>query len=554
MSTLPLKKSRSSLHLAALLIVVAAAIAQVSSAVADSRPVEFNPADPYSLPVGDSASRPKPVAILLKGGTIIAYDDKKKDLDIIRDGDILIIDDRIKAVGKSIKDIPSGAEIVDVKGSIITPGFIDTHRHSWQHVMQTMAPNIGLGDYLYKYSPLSKWSPSITAEDIYVSTRMALAASLDGGVTSMLDHGHVVLSPTHDTKMLKAQIESGARVWHAYSPMPFVKSEKYELDWSGMENKNSWQWKQLRQLAKKAPWADGRVQLGLAWDNGRSAEEARYGFQLAQDLNLTAVTLHDVGFPLQPSGYTSKSIYQIGEWGFLNSTYPIIFSHGTVVDGADLELLRKHNHFVSITPESEHHFAHGQLFTHRFMGQSSMGTDTSLTYSSDMVTQMRLQLQSTRNMLSRPVHFNSRFTNNTAMTTNQVFLMATRNGGLSMHRPDLGVIMAGAKADLVVFSSDNPSFSAFYDPVAAVVLHSSIRDMQHVMVDGRWVKKDYKLVGLNWPKLKSDFEKSARRIQKIIVKAAEDWAPVRAGFFEITGNNEDRYQAVEVVDVTPSVL
>ncbi|KAG0343409.1 hypothetical protein BG004_005339 [Podila humilis] len=535
---------------------IAAAVAQVSSAAAipDSLAEELKLADPYSLPVSTTTSAVRPSATLLKGGTIIAYDDKKKDLDIIRGGDILIVNDRIKAVGQSIKDIPSDAEIVDVSGSIITPGFVDTHRHNWQHVMQTMAPNIGLGDYMYKYGAMGKWTPSMTAEDVYVSTRMSLAASLDGGVTSMLDHGHAVFSPAHDEKMLRAQIESGARVWHAYTPMPVVKKEKYELDWSGMETKNSWQWKQLRDLAKKAPYADGRVQLGLAWDSGRNAEEAKFGFQIAQDLKLAAVTIHDVGSPLQSFGYASKAVYQISEWGFLNSTYPVIFSHGTLVDGADLELLRKYNHFVSVTPESEHHFSHGQLFTHRFMGQSSMGTDTSITYSSDMVTQMRLQLQSTRNVLSRPVHYNSRFVNNTAMTVNQVFLMATRNGGLSMRRPDLGVIMPGAKADLVVFSSDNPSFSAFYDPVAAVVLHSSIRDMQHVMVDGRWVKKDYKLVGLNWPKLKADFEKSARRIQKVLVEIAKDWGSVRAGYFAMTGDKEENYQNVEVVDVTPSVV
>lgn len=123
-----------------------------------------------------------------------------------------------------------------------------------------------------------------------------------------------------------------------------------------------------------------------------------------------------------------------------------------------------------------------------------------------------------------------------------------------MRRPDLGMIKAGAKADLVVFSSDNPSFSAFYDPVTAVVLHSSIRDIQHVLVDGRWVKKDFKLVGVNWPKLKDDFGKSARKIQKILVELAKDWAPVGAEFFKMSGTTEDMYENVSTVSVDPSVM
>lgn len=111
---------------------------------------------------------------------------------------------------------------------------------------------------------------------------MALLASLDGGVTSLLDHGYALFTPEHGAGMLTAEIESGARVWHAHSPGPKVSSSKYDLDWTGMENKTSWQWKQLRQFAKEAPWADGRVQLALAWDQGRNDEEAKFGFQIAQ--------------------------------------------------------------------------------------------------------------------------------------------------------------------------------------------------------------------------------------------------------------------------------
>jgi len=39
---------------------------------------------------------------------------------------------------------------------------------------------------------------------------------------------------------------------------------------------------QLRQFAKEAPWANGRVQLALAWDFLRNDEEAKFGIQLAQ--------------------------------------------------------------------------------------------------------------------------------------------------------------------------------------------------------------------------------------------------------------------------------
>jgi cytosine/adenosine deaminase-related metal-dependent hydrolase len=46
------------------------------------------------------------------------------------------------------------------------------------------------------------------------------------------------------------------------------------------------------------------------------------------------------------------------------------------------------------------------------------------------------------------------------MSVNQAFLLATRNGGLALKRPDLGVIAPGAKADIVVFKGDYPNMIA----------------------------------------------------------------------------------------------
>ncbi|KAG0204374.1 hypothetical protein BGX28_003694 [Mortierella sp. GBA30] len=496
-----------------------------------------------------------PSAILLKGGTIIAYDDKKNDIDIIRGGSLLIVNDRIVAVGNVDEDVPAGTEVVDVTGSIITPGFVDTHKHCWEHLYQTLGPDVTLNDYLYKFSNLAEITAHIDAQDVYISSRMSLADSLNGGVTSILDHGHGSFTPDHDRGMLKAQIESGARVWHGYSIAPVASraNTEFTLDDSGM-NKNGWRWEQLAQLANQAPWANGRVQLGLAWDAGRNDNEGKYGFQRAAELNLTFVTMHDVGYPLQILGYASKPIYQIYEWGYLNSTYPIVFSHGTLVDGADLNLLRKYNHFVSVTPESEHHYAHGQLFTHRVLEQAAIGTDTSFTFSSDILSQMRLQLQSTRNLLANPAHFNMKYANNTAMTAKQAFLLGTRNGGLALRRPDIGVIKKGAKADVVVFNSNNTAFSAFYDPVAAVVLHAHVGDIEHVLVDGRWVKRSFQLQSMNWSKVQADFKTSAKKIQKIWLDYAKDWGRLREAMLGSLGNTEEMYEPVRMVNVNPTVL
>ena len=66
--------------------------------------------------------------VLLKGARIITM----KGDEVIENGDILIVNNRIKAVGKrgSLK-VPSDAKVMDMNGKTITPGFVDVHSHMW---------------------------------------------------------------------------------------------------------------------------------------------------------------------------------------------------------------------------------------------------------------------------------------------------------------------------------------------------------------------------------------------------------------------------------------
>jgi cytosine/adenosine deaminase-related metal-dependent hydrolase len=79
----------------------------------------------------------------------------------------------------------------------------------------------------------------------------------------------------------------------------------------------------------------------------------------------------------------------------------------------------------------------------------------------------------------------------------------------------LGVIKEGAKADIVVFRGDTPRILGRVDPVAAITLHSHVGDIQHVIVDGKFVKKDGKLTIEDYGGIQERFLSSARKIQQI---------------------------------------
>lgn len=156
-------------------------------------------------------------ATLLTGGTIIAWDTETELPQVIRNGSLLIEDDKITSVSESVPaDIPADTEFIDCTDKIITPGFIDTHRHGWQTVFKTLGSNTTLTEYFSRYGEYAAGS-AFTADDIYISQLAGLYEALNAGVTTMLDHAHHTWSTETAEAGLRASMDSGARVFWAYT-------------------------------------------------------------------------------------------------------------------------------------------------------------------------------------------------------------------------------------------------------------------------------------------------------------------------------------------------
>lgn len=157
-------------------------------------------------------------AKLLSGGTIIAYDQDTKHLRVIRSGSVLIERDRITSVfdTASPSGIPSDTDVVDCTDKIITPGFIDTHRHGWQTVLKTTALDTTLACYAFRYSALVA-APLFTPQDLYISQLTGIYKAMAAGVTTILDHAHHTWTPDLSAAGLNASVDSGARVFFVYA-------------------------------------------------------------------------------------------------------------------------------------------------------------------------------------------------------------------------------------------------------------------------------------------------------------------------------------------------
>src|SRR5215213_8386584 len=90
-----------------------------------------------------AAARP----VVFRGGTVLTMDDRKT---VLRDADVLVVGERIEAVGQAL-DVPDGTLEVDATGGIVMPGMIDTHRHMWQTAMRGYGADWTLTQYFVWY-------------------------------------------------------------------------------------------------------------------------------------------------------------------------------------------------------------------------------------------------------------------------------------------------------------------------------------------------------------------------------------------------------------------
>src|SRR5882757_3425865 len=111
--------------------------------------------------------------ILIQGGTAIDTDPVS-----VTAADVLVTDGRIAAVGPDLP-VPTGATTIDASGMLVLPGFVDTHRHTWQAGIRAAGPDISFAGYLDLV--LGRLAPRYRPEDAYAGTLAGALECLDAG-------------------------------------------------------------------------------------------------------------------------------------------------------------------------------------------------------------------------------------------------------------------------------------------------------------------------------------------------------------------------------------
>ncbi|KAL6892416.1 Metallo-dependent hydrolase [Trichoderma longibrachiatum] len=426
-----------------------------------------------------------PTSILLRNATILVPGPTgNKPVLSLRNHSLLIEGNKISHIAARI-DAPSDkTQVIDCTGKIVSPGFIDTHHHVWQ----TQLKGRHADHTLMEYVPTGNMqSYNYTPEDIFWGELGGCLEALNAGTTTVVDHAHMNYSPAHTMG-------------------PTLNPDILP----------PWAVDQAEELISNGPYGEnGRVRIGLAFDALFLPKETVTDlYHRCRRAGAKVITTHYV----RGAVFGQHSIVDTLEAHSLLAP-DVLLSHATNLTPSDARKLSAASAHISSTPDTELQRGLGNpvcFHDDDIQSISSLGVDCHSNNGASLVNQMRLGLQAERGIRNAALIEQGKAPRHLTLSVHDAFHLGTLGGARAIGMEDqLGSLEEGKLADIVIFDGLTPGMvcAAEEDPVAAIVLHSSIACIETVIVDGRIVKQRGDLVPVDLDLSMSDLKPAETRLE-----------------------------------------
>ncbi|KAJ9616824.1 hypothetical protein H2200_000543 [Cladophialophora chaetospira] len=398
----------------------------------------------------------------------------------------------ISKIGRDLVASPH-TKVIDCHGKVVSPGFVDTHHHVWQ----TQLKGRHSDDTLLDYTAKGNWQPfNYTASDVFWGELGGLLEAIDGGTTSIVDHAHMAYSPSHGLAGFAATLTAGLRSVYCLSLTPRLDRWDTEIV-ANTELEPDWFFPLLRDLNNQCQSTSGRVSIGLGFDSYTlPREEVIRIFETARGVGAKVITSHWRRNNIAGMGLSVPKALQ--QYELLKSD--IILSHATGSTEEELQIFQDSGAFVSSTPATESQMAHGEIVGFRKDVRASIGADCHSNNPASLLHAMQIGLAVARSHRNSRILANGKFPREIEPKTQHAFNLATilgaRAAGIA---EETGSLTEGKAADIVVIDGTTPAMCCAYehDPVAAVVRHAGVREIETVIVAGKILKENGHLVDVS---------------------------------------------------------
>lgn len=426
--------------------------------------------------------------ILITGATIVTLDDQRPEHFC---GDLLVEGDNIAAIAEypELIDPKRADRIIEGDNLIVLPGLINTHGHAAMTLFRGYADDLPLMRWLEeKIWPAEN---SLTGDDVYWGTLLAITEMLKGGTTTFTDMYFFmdrVAEAVAESKM-RAVLSRGLAGVGLTGGKMLKEAESFINNWQGKENGRI-----NTSLGPHAPYTCPPRFLKKVMDIA-----SRTGRPLQIHLSETS---GEVERCRRKHGCTPvKLMESIGLFQF-----EVIAAHCVHLSGEDISILAQRGVGVAHNPGSNLKLGSGiapltgllQAGVKVALGTDGAGSNNNL----DLWEEVSLAA-----LLAKGVHQDP-----TVIPARVALNMATSSGAEVLRLSRLGKLKEGYRADLIGVRSNAPHLKPIFDPLAHLVYTAAAADVRLVMVDGQILVNNGQLTGLDEERIMFEASRRAYRL------------------------------------------
>jgi 5-methylthioadenosine/S-adenosylhomocysteine deaminase len=426
---------------------------------------------------------------LIRNATLVSMDPQIGNPEA---ADILVEGGRIEAVGHGL-DV-ADAEVFDASECIVTPGFVNTHIHTWEFPLR----GIGAGwvsSRDYHGNMHQNLATRYTTQDVRIANLIGALNQIHHGTTTIMDWCHILKDAEMTDAAIEALDESGIRAVFArgtvkppvvpdqtpYYRIPFPREEIHRL--------------RTGRFASD----DGLITLAMAilGPDWGEYDVAVHDIRLAREYGLIN-SAHTYG--RKGKRKVEDGMPRLAKEGLLGPDHNI--SHGNCFSDEELKIVLDAGCTVTSTCLTEGLNYEKPAMLGRMLKYGalpSLGTDCDPYFNSSMLWVTRHAFQHQRELDNRSLYADGKWPAATQHATHprDALYWATMGGAKALRLDQrIGSITPGKQADLTVFDTRGMNLFAAApggDPTHAVVMFAESSDVRDVMIAGRWVKRDGRL-------------------------------------------------------------
>lgn len=410
----------------------------------------------------------------------------------------------ITEVGKDLP--PRGATTLDVSGSVVTPGLVNTHHHLYQTLTRAVpgGQDALLFGWLQTLYPIwARFGP----EEMRVSTTLGLAELALSGCTTSSDHLYLFPNGARLDDTIEAASEIGLRFHPTRGAMSIGETDGGLPPDSLVEREADILNDCIRVIDTfhdPAPGAMVRVGVAPCSPFSVSRELMRDAAVLARD---KGVRLHthlaendeDVAYSLEKFGCRPGQYAEDLGW----TGEDVWHAHCVKLDGQEIDLFARTGTGVAHCPCSNCRLGSGIAPVRAMRDRGvhvGLGVDGSA--SNDMASLIGEARQA---MLLQRVSLGA-----DAMSAREALWLATRGGAQVLGRDDIGRIAPGFRADIAVWDITGIDSAGSWDP-AALLLAGPTR-VRDLFVEGRMVVEDGRIATVDMTRAQADGRRLVSRL------------------------------------------